>query len=395
MDVTVDNLGNVIIVGYTKGNLDSKTLTGITDAFIIKYSASGMKQWTKLIGASGGDTAALAVSTDESRNIFFTGYTTAALPSNQQLGSYDLFVAKYNESGDQIWIKQIGIAGEITQGSDITIGSSGNPIVVGTTSGDLFRSPKVGDSDFFLIEYNSIDGTQNWIKQSGVSGKATYGNALAVSATGEIYITGWSDGSLDETTQTQGKSFCFLQKYNEDPTHTLAWTKMLGDSTAQNTIGLSIALDATGNSYIAGYTEGSLYENSKKGTSDGFTAKYDSDGNRTWIDQVGDTNSETRFNQLRVKSNGEIFISGSTFGSLGEKFGSPDAFILKYKTNGSRDWINQFGVPGKITDGFSLALDLSGDVYIAGYTQGALVGTAPYGTFDFYIKKYNNSGTAY
>ena len=70
----MDASSNVIVAGWTKGDLDGQTLTGTDkNAFIVKYNSAGTKQFTKLLGVAGGDTEvahAGAVKTDSAANIF-------------------------------------------------------------------------------------------------------------------------------------------------------------------------------------------------------------------------------------------------------------------------------------------------------------------------------------
>jgi len=96
--VATDSSGNVYVTGGTKGGLDGNTSAGNTDLFVVKYSSSGTKQWTKQLGTSQHDRA-YDVATDSSGNVYVTGYTGGGLDGNSSAGSADLFVVKYNSSG--------------------------------------------------------------------------------------------------------------------------------------------------------------------------------------------------------------------------------------------------------------------------------------------------------
>ena len=80
------------------------------------------------------------------------------LDGNTSAGSDDLFVAESNSSGTKQWTKQLGSAG-----SDIAYGvatdSSGNVYVTGTTDGGLDGNTNVGGDDLFVVKYNS-DGVK-------------------------------------------------------------------------------------------------------------------------------------------------------------------------------------------------------------------------------------------
>ena len=96
--VATDSSGNVYVTGGTKGELDGNTSAGNTDLFVIKYNSSGTKQWTKQLGTSSIDIAN-GVTTDSSGNVYVTGTTNGGLDGNTSAGNTDIFVVKYNSSG--------------------------------------------------------------------------------------------------------------------------------------------------------------------------------------------------------------------------------------------------------------------------------------------------------
>lgn len=53
--LTVDSNNNVYMVGGVYGVLDGQTSAGDSDIVLLKYSASGSKQWTSLVGSVGYD----------------------------------------------------------------------------------------------------------------------------------------------------------------------------------------------------------------------------------------------------------------------------------------------------------------------------------------------------
>ena len=85
------------MTGYTGGGLDGSN-SGRTDVFIIKFSSSGTRQWTKPLGTVQNDLANGA-SIDSSGDIYVAGVTYKNLDGNTSAGSADLFVVKYNSSG--------------------------------------------------------------------------------------------------------------------------------------------------------------------------------------------------------------------------------------------------------------------------------------------------------
>ena len=154
------------MTGETGEGLDGNTHSGKSDIFLIKYNASGTKQWTKQLGTSSIDLG-IGVTTDSSGNIYLTGFTKGGLDGNTNSGESDIFLIKYNSSGTKQWTKQLGTTSD-DWGNSVTTDSSGNIYLTGFTKGGLDGNNSSGESDIFLIKYNS-SGTKQWTKQLGTS----------------------------------------------------------------------------------------------------------------------------------------------------------------------------------------------------------------------------------
>ncbi|MDP6465137.1 MAG: SBBP repeat-containing protein, partial [SAR324 cluster bacterium] len=96
--VASDSSGHVYVTGYTEGRLDDNSNSGGYDIFLMKYNSSGEKKWSKLLGTSTYDIGA-SVTVDSSDNIYVTGYTNGGLDGNTHSGRHDIFLVKYNSSG--------------------------------------------------------------------------------------------------------------------------------------------------------------------------------------------------------------------------------------------------------------------------------------------------------
>ena len=120
-----------------------------------------------------------------------------------------------------------------------------------------------------------------WIgtKQLGVVGTVTQGTSVATDASGNVYVAGNAFGGLDGNTLTGTRDF-FVTKYNsigvKQYTRQLGYVK--GTERSASTNGRSVATDANGNVYVAGFTAGGLDGNTLTGTSDFFLTKYNSSG---------------------------------------------------------------------------------------------------------------------
>lgn len=212
--VATDANGNVYVAGATYSNLRGNTLTGTQDFFVTKLNSSGAEQYTKQLGAaSGASTTAHGVTVDSDGNVYVAGETTGNLDGNTRTGATDFFITKYNSSGVKQYTKQMGAAaGTTTVANGVTVDASGNVYVAGYTSGNLDGNTRAGTNDYFLAKYSSA-GVKQYTKQVGITGKSTKGNSVAIDAIGNVYVAGQTTGGLDNNTTPSGTDF-FIAKYN-------------------------------------------------------------------------------------------------------------------------------------------------------------------------------------
>jgi len=112
---------------------------------------------------------AYGVATDSSGNVYVAGGTNGGLDGNTNAGNTDLFVVKYNSSGTKQWTKQLGTSSTDTA-NGVTTDSSGNVYVAGGTYGGLDGNTSAGVNDLFIVKYNS-SGTKQWTNQLGSSSR--------------------------------------------------------------------------------------------------------------------------------------------------------------------------------------------------------------------------------
>ncbi|MCP4129533.1 MAG: hypothetical protein GY754_00830, partial [bacterium] len=281
--VSVDIAGNIYVVGYTSGGLDGNTNDGGRDIFLVKYSSLGEKQWTRQMGTTENDYAC-GVSVDSAGNIYITGDTEGGLDGNTHAGDDDIFLVKYNSLGVKQWTRQMGTTeGDYARG--VSVDSFDNIYITGFTYGGLDGNTHEGGSDIFLVKYNSL-GEKQWTRQMGTT---TTDRAMGVSVDSfdNIYITGFTSGGLDGNTH-EGGSDIFLVKYNS--LGEKQWTRQMGTTESDYVYGVSV--DSTGNIYITGCTEGGLDGNTNDGGWDIFLVKYNSLGVKQWTRQMGTTEND-------------------------------------------------------------------------------------------------------
>ena len=397
--IATDSSGNLYVTGYTSGGLDGNTNSGGSDIFLVKYYDNGTKHWTSQLGTSSNDQA-YAVSTDSSGNVYVAGATNGGLDGTNA-GYNDLFVVKYNSSGTKQWTKQLGTSWE-DKATGVTVDSSGNVYVTGTTEGNLdgnsnsgcgpFTCVPPGYQDLFLVKYNS-SGNKQWTKQLGASGYHDSVGGISMDSSGNIYVAGGTGGDLDGNNNAKDCNlWCttdlFVVKYYDNGTK--HWTKQMGTLESEKANG--VANDSSGNLYVTGYTSGGLDGNTNSGGGDIFLVKYYDNGTKQWTKQLGTSSYDTG-NEVTVDSSGNVYVTGYTQGGLdGTNAGNSDLFVVKYNSSGTKQWTKQLGTSSN-DYAYGIATDSSGNVYLTGNTEGELDGNTNSGNSDIFLLKYNSSGT--
>ena len=283
--------------------------------------------------------------------------------------------------------KQLGVTG--TLGESVATDTSGNVYVTGQTEGDFDGNTLIGFVDFYITKYNS-SGIKQYTRQFGAAGSNTTGFSIATDASGNVYVAGQTDGGLDGNTLT-GITDLFVAKYNSSGIK--QFIRQLGVS-GSNTSSYSIATDTSGNVYVAGETNGNLDGNTLAGTKDFFITKYNSSGVKQFTRQLGVALADTIGRGITTDVSGNIYIAGYTFGDLDGNTltGTRDLFVTKYNSSGVKQFTRQLGVVGANATGVSVITDSSDNIYVAGDTNGNLDGNTLTGTNDHFFTKYNSSG---
>ncbi|MDC0230277.1 SBBP repeat-containing protein, partial [Deltaproteobacteria bacterium] len=331
--VAVGSSNNIYVTGITAGGLDGYTNLGEQDIFLVKYDSSGTKQWTRQLGTSRSDIAH-GVAVHSNSSIYVTGETRGGLDNNTNFGDKDIFLVKYNSSGTRQWTQQLGTASEDV-GYGVALNSAGEIFVTGATYGALTDDNNSGSSDIFLVKYNDA-GARLWTKQLGTASEdVAYG--LTVDSNG-IYVTGYTKGSPWNLTGNPdnetnlGNTDAFLLKHYDNSSQTPHWTILLGTSSAE--VGRSVTVDSN-NLYLTGDNS------STSGDYDAFLAKYSSSGSPsnspTWVRYMNTSSGEYGYGVV-VNSDLNIYAVGNTGGELDNNTNSglQDVFIFKYNSSGTK-----------------------------------------------------------
>ncbi|CAK9065686.1 unnamed protein product [Durusdinium trenchii] len=113
-------------------------------------------------------------------------------------------------------------------------------------------------------------GVHQWTVQRGGSDRDE-ARALQVDASGNSWVAGWTKSSLDGYTNAGISSAdVFLMLFDHAGVH--RWTVQRGGS--DDDFGHALQVDASGNAWVAGDTRSSLDGNTNAGGSDVFLMKF-------------------------------------------------------------------------------------------------------------------------
>lgn len=308
--------------------------------------------------------------------------------------------------------------------------SSGNTYVTGfmsssdypTTPG-AFDTTANGGSDGFVTKLSADGTTAVYSTYLGGSSSLDYPNAIAVDSSGAAYVMGYTESTNFPTagvgvdTTYNGSGDMFVSKLSSDGS-SLPWSTYLGgtggDGYQQNG---SIALDSAGNSWVDSVTQSTDFpvpgtpaqSTSGGGFSDGVLAKLNTSGVQTYGTYIGGTGAD-RAIDVAVGPSDAVYVSGSTNGSFPTTAGAydttyndttnDDAFVAKYTSAGAKTYATYVG--SNSTDiGQRIAVDSSGNAYVAGSTYGSdfpttlgAAQTTSAGGVMGYVTKLNSTGAA-
>ena len=319
--VSVDAGSNVYVAGYSAGNFDNNSNVRYTDMLLVKYNATGDKQWSALLGTANLDYAT-GVSVDTNGNVYVVGHSGGNFDNKSNSGDYDIFLVKYNSAGDKQWSALFGTAAA-DEAAGVSIDASGNVYVVGSSAGNFDGKSNAGSQDMFLVKYNSMGGKQ-WSVLLGTAA-ADKATGVSIDTSGNVYVAGYSAGNFDGKSNA-GLYDMFLVKYNS--TGNKQWSALLGTANWDEATGVSV--DASGNVYVAGYSAGNFDSKSNAGNFDMFVVKYNTTGDKQWSALFG-TAVADKAAGVSVDVSDNVYVAGYSTGSFDGKSNSGDAdmFVVK------------------------------------------------------------------
>lgn len=215
--------------------------------------------------------------------------------------------------------------------------------------------------------FSENEGTLQWAVVNGSAGLPSLGIALATDANGFSHVAGNTSGTLFAPSPI-GALDLILAKY--DTRKNLLWGKQLGVSGASVTV-TGIAIDPFGNSYVVGFTNASFQAPAISGQ-DTFVLKFDPEGNKVWGTQLGPPSGAhfTQSTKIAVDIFGNSYVIGTTNGAFGGPAPSSglNGYVFKLDSNGTLLWIRQNAIPTANYNSEGIAFDRNtGTIYMVGF----------------------------
>lgn len=423
----------------------------ISLVFLLNTHFSNAQLLFKL--GNNGRTNGREITIDKDSNLIITGTFQGKLNFSRDgvyeltsnLGSKDIFVAKYTKSGNLLWAKSFGTSG-IEYPTAIASDEKGNIYLSGyfgsenlpgrfidldpDESEDKFYGR--GGLDCFVSKFNSNGDYQWGFVLTNIDGNGSdIIWDLDVTNKGDIYLGGIFTGTLDFNPLGQRKRIAnttenygyFISKYNSKGEN--QWVDIVG----ANIINplqegfLSLDINNSGSVSVSGNFRDTAFfapdidtdfPMVSSGESDMFIARYNSLGKIQYRGGFGGTQQDMVMpGASRFSHNGNFYIIGKFKGtadfypSFGEKIlssssNNAEVFLASYTSTGALRWV--FNIKQSIGDaqGLKLAFDEDNNVCVSGWLSGSanfdpfgqkiLNSNGTDGAGDAFLAKYDNSG---
>lgn len=269
-----------------------------------------------------------ALAADAAGNVYATGSTTAD-------GTQDVLTVKYDSHGVRQWAVSYN-AGDEDRGFGVAVDAAGNVYVTGRSVADTVYGPQ---GQMITLKYDA-NGVLLWEARFDPA-VATAGLAVAVDASGNVYVAG------EHYTTSDYVSMVTL-KYSAAGVRQWARYAYYGYENEESSA-YDLALDGSGNVHVTGF----LYKPSDPGVRDYMTVKYSPSGSQLWLRAYESGGIDEAYD-VAVDGSGNVFVGGTSG-------------IVKYDASGTQQWVSPF-------DGTAHALiAVGGAVYAAGVSSTDLL----------------------
>lgn len=425
--MVLDDSGNVYTTGRFNGTVDFDPGPGVTqatstsdqNAFVAKMNAAGNFVWVKIMQ---GNIVGSSIALDANNNIYSSGYYNGKVDFDPGAGIYELsshvdsslskwfsniYISKLDATGNFMWARTLGTIADSSNScasSRLVTDATGNVYTTGYFSGTFDFDPGAGTfymrtkaltaSNSFILKLNT-SGDFVWAKQ--LNGKTSF-QVISVDATKQVYLASAFKEILDAD---PGPAVLNISAKNEDvfilkltEAGELLWVKTIAGGPKSKVGAGSLAVDASGNTYITGTTSGSDSVDMDPGSAvlpffsvgktDSFISKLDAAGNLVWAKPISSMKATADVSCYSVYPDhaGNIYATGlfneqvdfdpdTTVAALNTSWASI-SYVLKLDANGNFVTVKKIA-EGTLVRTSALAVDTLEHVYTTGiFAGGAL-----------------------
>ena len=339
--VAVDQAGNVVVLG-TASRVPYNTYEN-PGMVVVKYDSAGSQLFASPLSLRGnGSDEPYGVKVGANGRIYLGGDTWGPYGHDQ------LFLLCLESGGAPIWqIEYEGPGSRGTWGGYFAVGPSGNAYIAGTS----FENGT--GYDFVIVKFDP-DGNQVWERQYDGFGLDDVLMGITLDADENVYVCGYA-------TKPSPSGFVYSDavtiKY--DAQGNQKWAEHYGGKSGNHALGLSIVLDPAANVLV------STVDSSPSSAYDMGTIKYNKDGVLQWASAYSGGGYSNEFpGALAVDRSGNSYLAGLSEDPNWE------FVTVKFFANGSQDWTAHFPIgsgSSYFSSPYAVQVDESGDLYVLAF----------------------------
>jgi hypothetical protein len=338
-------------------------------------ACTGTHLWSKNSDASQPVAEALSVAIDTAGNIVLAGYMNGSQgikmgdSAFNHTGDGDIFVSKYDASGELLWTHLYDCVGGSGLGTSVSTDSMNNIVLTGNFQGTVkFGSESLesdGESDIFVVKLDAASGSPLWSEKIGGVNRQ-YAASVAIDHEDEIVLAGSFAQSLeiDGVLLNNNKAgfAIFVAKLDADGRR--IWSRVFGGDAEQHS--RDIAIDKSNNIFVVGHFRGNVdfggVAHPSAGEEDVFIVKFDSSGDDIKHKYLGGTGSDYGLS-VATDSSGNVVLAGDVANKV---------VVAKLDGVDLTDMGSTSFGDGVLDQATCVAIDDADNVLVTGYFDGSI-----------------------